>query len=89
MRGDISRLRLVPWGYLSGDLLLRFPAHFFDLGGPSHYSGNYLIGFEHCRAHFFDLGGPSHYSGNYRIGFEHCAFEAQDSGILEISRCAS
>ena len=23
-------------------------AHFFDLGGPSHYSGNYLIGFEHC-----------------------------------------
>ena len=37
-------------------------AHFFDLGGPSHYSGNYLIGFEHCGAHFFDLGGPSHYS---------------------------
>ena len=25
-------------------------AHFFDLGGPSHYSGNYLIGFEHCAA---------------------------------------
>jgi hypothetical protein len=23
-------------------------AHFFDLGGPSHYSGNYPIGFEHC-----------------------------------------
>ena len=25
-------------------------AHFFDLGGPSHYSGNYVdpIGFEHC-----------------------------------------
>ncbi len=47
-------------------------AHFFDLGGPSHYSGNYPIGFEHCGAHFFDLGGPSHYSGNYPIGFEHC-----------------
>jgi hypothetical protein len=29
------------------------PAHFFDLGGPSHlYSGNYLIGFEHCGTHF-------------------------------------
>ena len=27
-------------------------AHFFDLRGPSHYSGNYLIGFEHCGAHF-------------------------------------
>jgi len=26
----------------------RGAAHFFDLGGPSHYSGNYLIGFEHC-----------------------------------------
>ena len=49
-----------------------FWAHFFDLGEPSHYSGNYLIGFEHCGAHFFDLGGPSHYSGNYLIGFEHC-----------------
>ena len=48
-------------------------AHFFDLGGPSHYSGNYLIGFEHCGAHFFDLRGPSHYSGDYLfIGFEHC-----------------
>ena len=23
-------------------------AHFFDLGGPSHYSGYYLIGFERC-----------------------------------------
>jgi hypothetical protein len=37
-----------------------------DLGGPSHYSGDYLIGFEHCGAHFFDLGaclgGPSHAS---------------------------
>jgi hypothetical protein len=50
----------------------RAAVHFFDLGGPSHYSGNYLIGFEHCGAHFFDLGGPSHYSGNYLIGFEHC-----------------
>ena len=33
--------------------------------GPSHYSGNYLIGFEHCGAHFFDRRGtfcPSHYS---------------------------
>jgi hypothetical protein len=28
-------------------------AHFFDLGGPSHYSGNYLIGFEHCGVHVF------------------------------------
>ena len=26
----------------------RGAAHFFDLGGPSQYSGNYLIGFEHC-----------------------------------------
>jgi len=51
---------------------LHSAAHFFDLGGPSHYSGNYLIGFEHCGAHFFDLGGPSHYSGIYLIGFEHC-----------------
>ena len=48
-------------------------AHFFDLGGPSRYSGTYmyLIGFEHCGAHFFDLGGPSRYSGTYLIGFEH------------------
>ena len=45
-------------------------AHFFDLGGPSHYSGSYLIGFEHCGAHFFDLGGPSHYSGYYLTGFD-------------------
>ena len=50
-------------------------AHFFDQGGPSHYSGYYLIGFEHCGAHFFDLGGPSHYSGYYLIGFEHCGSE--------------
>ena len=53
----------------------RLAAPLFDLvhlGGPSHYSGNNPIGFEHCGAHFFDLGGPSHYSGNYPIGFEHC-----------------
>ena len=36
-------------------------AHFFDLRGPSHYSGNYLIGFEHCGAHLFDLGGHSQF----------------------------
>ena len=59
---------------------IQSPAHFFDLGGPSHYSGNYPIGFEHCGAHFFDLGGPSHYSGNYPIGFEHCdVAEAPDA----------
>jgi hypothetical protein len=51
----------------------------FDLQGdlPTHYSGNYPIGFAHRgvgRALRFDLGGPSHYSGNYPIrGFEHCA----------------
>ena len=38
-------------------------AHFFDLGGPSHYSGNYLIGFEHCAP--CALGG-----GKRRTGVE-------------------
>jgi len=55
---------------------------------PSHYSGNCLIGFEHCGAHFFDLGGPSHYSGNYLIGFEHCAHAALPRGAMPAAQRA-
>ena len=51
----------------SSNYMYSFAAHFFDLGGPSHYSGNYLIGFEHCGAHFFDPGGPSQYSGTCKF----------------------
>ena len=61
----------------------------FDLGGPSHYSGNYLIGFEHCGAHFFDLEGPSHNSGNYLVhvdvGFGHSTQVSDGRRVRELN----